>query len=362
MSDINLLPEDLRREEERELLKRKGQKISLPQYHSPVVQKPGESKVPVAVNNKTQSVFKKRDFSPNNHSANNNLVKDIEQASQGPSPFRDYAQKQKFPESAGPLSSPQNQSRQGKKSLFSKLFKKKKERKLIKLEKIGEEKIAPAAKKPAPAEAKAQPEPKSAPRAAGAAEPQSTIFGRSIDVNLLPEGAGLLSIKRLLFYFGLAALAGAVLLGAIYFGLVFYNQNLESQFEQIDDQIALLEKDLDEFKGKEQEALIWSNRVEAARLLLERHIYWSKFFPELEKVTLPDIYYKNIGASSDGRVSLTAEAPDFTTLAKQYIVLENNKDIFPEMQISGIMGSGLGVGFNISLKLAPGIYYSLDKE
>lgn len=411
MSDINLLPEDLRSREEKEQAKKRPSQPSST-FHLPEEKKPtpppgkDESKVSITVNGKREwelpdrdkkappekklekptplliktltekkvkpkkgkgflnrlfgkkekkVISKKAELAPTGQEfPANNLVKDIERLNKDQSVIPPQV-KQPIPKEKSPkefvktLPEVKEAKTPKGKGFFSKLFRKKpvlpksiketplpveKDRKILEV----------AAKEPEPT------------------KPKSTIFGRAIDVNLLPEGVGLLSIKKLMTYFGLAVLVGIILLAVVSIGLIFYDQGIAKQIKQTDEQIVLLEDSFKDLKTKEDEALVWSNKVEAIGALLERHIYWSKFFPELEKVTIPDVYYTSIGATSDGYVILTASASSYTALARQYIVLQNNQEVFPEMQISGITGSERGVIFNIQLKLTPEIYYSLEQE
>jgi len=183
-----------------------------------------------------------------------------------------------------------------------------------------------------------------------------------VDVNLLPEGANLLPNKKLTTYFILAALLGIFILAVVYFGLIFYGRTVAQQNQEIDEQLQLVESSLKKYQDKEKEAATLSYSIEAVQAVLERHIYWSKFFSQLEKVTLADVYYQSVGIADNGLVNLSGSADSFTTVARQYLVFQENSDIFPEFVISSISGSEEVVNFNVALTLAPSVYYSLEEN
>lgn len=193
--------------------------------------------------------------------------------------------------------------------------------------------------------------------------PASIIFGKEIDVNFLPEGINLVPIKKLRLYFGLSAIIGVIIVALGYFGINLSNQLLEKQFQGIDRQLEAAEAGYAKLKAKEEEALKWSKRVAVISSLLENHIYWSKFFPYLEKTTIPDVYYTSIGLSSDGIVTLSGVATNYTAVARQYKVFLNNSEIFPEATLSFSGGAqGEGIGLSVKLKLDDKLYYSLEKQ
>jgi len=195
--------------------------------------------------------------------------------------------------------------------------------------------------------------------------PKSTIFGKEIDVNFLPEGMNLLPLKKLRFYFGLSAIICVIILALGYFGINLANQFLEKQSQEINQQLEEAEASYAKLIAKEEEAAKWSKRVAVISSLLENHVYWTKFFQYLEKTTIPDVYYTNIGISSDGLVTLTGQATNYTTVARQYQVFLNNSEIFPKVTLGGFSGGDQGkggVGFNVQLKLATQTYYSLETQ
>jgi len=189
--------------------------------------------------------------------------------------------------------------------------------------------------------------------------PEGGIFSRSVDVNLLPEGVNLLPLKRIILFCGLAALVGVALVFLIYLGLRIYRQVLEQEFIAIDQKLIVMEKDFQDLKSKEAEAEAWNKRITAVQAVLDRHIRWSIFLANLERTTLPDVYYRSLAVSTNGEVSLEASATDFITAARQYKVFQQHQDIFPEVEIVSWTRGDTGVDFNVSLKLAPSNYYDI---
>lgn len=387
MSDINLLPDELRKEESKEMERKRGAEPASV-FHLPESEKESAGKeavfsdkvkwetAPGAEEIKNQPVktgqrepsqtwqqpkkksglfswfFKKKE--------RGSLIKDIAKTDL---PKEESSVAPKEESSVAAL--PNSKSVKAKKSpgFWSWLFKKK-PKGVVLMEKIEPVKpgqpLSPAVKISAvkaanqrtfqqPAEPSAKAEP-------------FLNRGKEIDVNLLPEGITLISLKKLLIYFTLAGGIGIIFVVFVYSWLVIYDKNLEVKVQQQETQFLALEQQIKQQEENKKEIIKWGDKIEGLTGLLERHIYWSKFFPALEKVTMPDIYYNSINVTDDGSVALKASAPNFTALARQYLVLEDSREYFPVMEISGIAGNDLGVTFEVKLTLNPNLYYSLAEN
>jgi hypothetical protein len=104
--------------------------------------------------------------------------------------------------------------------------------------------------------------------------------------------------------------------------------------------------------------------------VMDNHVYWSQFLSYLEKYTLPNVYYKNLAATTEGKVTLSATAIDLATLADQYLILQNAPDFVEEVTIesavsaiteNGDSDNSNAVDFNISLQINPEIFF-LNEE
>jgi len=184
-------------------------------------------------------------------------------------------------------------------------------------------------------------------------------FHRVMDVNLIPIDLDLLPTKKLInrlwkvFFLGLAI----VVIG--YFGAKYYGQRLIEQEKTLTSQLSDSTVRYDKLKQEEDKWTNWRDNVEAIKLLLNRHIYWSNIFTKLEAVTLPEVYYSNISASIDGSITMSAVADSYLTVARQYLAYQKYSAEISKASISGISGpaSGGSVNFTVSLTFTPESYF-----
>jgi|SRR3989344_5853638 len=192
------------------------------------------------------------------------------------------------------------------------------------------------------------------------AESGEPVLDKPFDVNLIPAGSYLIANKRIYLYLITSALSAFLVLSLSLLVLTFLARSLKSQSETITAQLAESEQKYELLKVKETEALAWSQRIGLVKNLLSKHVYWTQFFSELEKITLPEVYYSSIEASMDGLVTLTASADSYSSIARQYLVYQQAEDILKKAEVSGLSGDPLSgaVNFQALLELNEDIYYS----
>ena len=91
--------------------------------------------------------------------------------------------------------------------------------------------------------------------------------------------------------------------------------------------------------------------------ILADHIYWTRFFSLLETYTIPDVYFGDFSADTNGTVHLSATAKDLISVARQIIVFNNAPDFIKNAQASNIVRETSGVvTFSIDLTLVDGVF------
>ncbi len=181
---------------------------------------------------------------------------------------------------------------------------------------------------------------------------------KALDVNLIPEGLDLLPNQKIYHYFILAGLFGLLAVGLIFLGLIIYGQVLAKQEQSLTNQLGASEVKYNQLKSKEEVISGWYQKVASIKQLFLKHLYWTNFFSSLEKITIPQVYYKEVKAAQDSNVVLDAVAENFLALARQYLAFQQAKDVVKAVTISGIASDILTgeVSFSVILKFAPEIY------
>jgi len=183
---------------------------------------------------------------------------------------------------------------------------------------------------------------------------------KEFDVNLVPEGANLLPSKKLYSKLILGAVIALLACGLGFIGLIFYGQAVKKQEAAITDQLSQSEVRYEQLQIQEKELSRLNIKIASVRDLLNRHVYWTDFFEELERITIPEVYYKSINASTDGVIILSAEAESYLALARQYLAYQQAGDFVKSVTVSAIEGNEDGdqIGFSVSLMVSPEIYYN----
>jgi len=192
-------------------------------------------------------------------------------------------------------------------------------------------------------------------------EPALTSF----DVNLVPEEMVERKIPRGKFIImGVALVVSILLAGGIRFGLEIYYQNIIIKIEEINLEISELDQEINSYEKLQDNVKIIKNKVDNVRTALNTHIYWSKFLTELEKYTIPEVYYTGLTADVNGSVSLSVIGKSYEAAAKQLTVFRSADDFVSSATISSIKYTGSEVegttgyvSFSISLKVLPNVFF-----
>ena len=126
-----------------------------------------------------------------------------------------------------------------------------------------------------------------------------------------------------------------------------------------------------------REAEVLQQRTADVKLALDQHVYWDKFFTQLEAVTLPTTTYTTMSADTSGTVTLTAQSTSYDGVGNQLLAFQQNKDFITDVTIntatmqsastSSIIGSSTSpsssnaassiVTFSVALQVNVSIFY-----
>ncbi|OGM99025.1 MAG: hypothetical protein A2915_03650 [Candidatus Yanofskybacteria bacterium RIFCSPLOWO2_01_FULL_41_34] len=146
-------------------------------------------------------------------------------------------------------------------------------------------------------------------------------------LQLLPETRRKIEVKipgeNRLIYIGMAAL---ILVVVAIVGLYFYKNSLENKKNDLDAEIANLEKQRD--KNVETNLLTLSKQLSLISTLLDSHIVWSKALGKIENLLQPQVQFLSFAATvSDNRFEFKALATNYTVVARQIAAFVSDDSI-----------------------------------
>jgi hypothetical protein len=147
----------------------------------------------------------------------------------------------------------------------------------------------------------------------------------------------------------------AIIFSLLFVGAKFYKSNILNAETDVNKQLALVKADIKQYESSQSDFVKISKRFSAIKSLLDQHIYWGKFFDNLEASTLPGVRYGELVATTDGKVTLSATADNYAQLALQLKVFQSAKDFVKKVEINSgslVGGKTEAVSFQVALELA----------
>lgn len=176
-----------------------------------------------------------------------------------------------------------------------------------------------------------------------------------IEVNLIPEETTTAPRGLLWLLIG-CVMAAVIIVAGVFLWLGMQINKQQQQVAVIQDQIVATAKEIVQQKNVIEGVEVTNKQVELTQGLLDSHIYWTNFFRWLEGVTLPNIYYSGFMGDAVGKFNLSASAKDYTTLAQQLLLLQSNGQVLQVSVSEANRDSEGWVNFNLSFSVKPGLF------
>ena len=186
-----------------------------------------------------------------------------------------------------------------------------------------------------------------------------------LDVNLIPEGLANQkeqNFARRLVRSGILVVLTLAVVGLAYAGIVWYKLMINRQVEETTAQVNQLEGQIAAIQADTERATSLQQRLELIRDLLDRHQYWTKLFAVLEEHTINDVYYTNFSMAGTEKVVLTAVGKDYQSVARQLVAFQAATDVITDVEINSALanlddlGNYQDVNFTINLTLNPDVF------
>ncbi|HBH17127.1 MAG TPA: hypothetical protein DDW92_02610 [Candidatus Veblenbacteria bacterium] len=292
MSDINLLPENLR-DEEAKARQQSGDNSGSPKFYNPKEpsQKPVEGSPPGRWQQLISALTK------NVNSASGSLKPASPEPAKPPSvPVKPVLPESEFktsPASVAPVS-------------FSK-----------------ESAVKPAKTGGLPSPTEPTPTLKSRQGKESGFIKQSSV----LDVNLIPAQESGQVVRRSRMMMLTMLIIVIVLVGVVYFALNFYVKGKVVKTEAVQQEITLLQQQLETARTQTELAIATQLRLGVLADLLNQQGQWGDFFKWLENNTIKVVQLTSLAVDASGTITVTGQAPNFTEVGRQMLAFSRSQDV-----------------------------------
>ena len=187
-----------------------------------------------------------------------------------------------------------------------------------------------------------------------------------LELNLIPEELSKypeLEFPKKVFRSGLSIFLAILFVVGAYLGITWYQLNINSKIEGLEKTIADIKEDIAQQEAIRNSAEDLQKRLTAIEGLLGKHVYWTQFFEQLEKNTLPQVYYLSFAMTGTEGLILSAITDSYSSVAEQIVTFEQADDFIKDVKVSGASaefnqeeGTLIGVDFNVELDFQPGVF------
>ncbi|MFA5124522.1 MAG: hypothetical protein WC473_01665 [Patescibacteria group bacterium] len=137
----------------------------------------------------------------------------------------------------------------------------------------------------------------------------------------------------------MAMILPAVVIFLCYSGMSWLQGNISQKISTNRNELTQLQKSIGDYNERARINNDTANRVITLKKILDNRIYWSKFFVLLEKYTLDGVYFKEFKADIAGLISLPATADNYETLARQLVALKSANDFVKDARTASMQVS-----------------------
>lgn len=144
----------------------------------------------------------------------------------------------------------------------------------------------------------------------------------------------------------------ALIAAGAYIGMNFYTQSLQTQLDDLDAELVLVEKSRD--KKMEAELVSLGKQANLMSKLLANHVFMTKALGQIEKLMHGELQLKNFSASAPKeQIGFNATARSYTTIARQ-IASFTADDSIKDLTLGNIRSMNTGnFEFGMEFKFDP---------
>lgn len=180
-----------------------------------------------------------------------------------------------------------------------------------------------------------------------------------LDISLMPGRA--MVIPRTVRSSFLIFLATLIIVLTIFILVWLYTswnfEKIASSIHEIQGEMQLLEAESTFFLETRNEVASLETKAARVEEILNKHVYWTKFFTLLETYTARDVYFGDFTANTGGSIHLETTARDLTSIAKQIVAFKQADDFVKKVEVAGIRKLPIGIKASFDLVLIDDVFY-----
>lgn len=191
-----------------------------------------------------------------------------------------------------------------------------------------------------------------------------------LDVNLIPSDMAKrpeLELKAKAIKSSVAIFVTILLIIGTYLGITWYQLKIAQEIKSIEGQIKDYDGKIAAQEKEKNAALDLQQRLVLVKQLFDNHVYWTKFFALLEKYTSAEVYYTNFSMVGQDKLVISAVGKDYQSVARQLVAFQNANDFVKSVRIDSASaridsetGKFDGVNFNVNLEFIPGVFIRVN--
>lgn len=194
---------------------------------------------------------------------------------------------------------------------------------------------------------------------------EKTTVSQRLGITLIPEEESADKEKRKTSKKAALLISLVIILvligGGLYWILKWYEGQAELDLHKVETELSVVSEKNKVLDSEKIQAQSFQKKLKTADKLLENHIYWTNFFSFLEKNNVADVYFINLIGGSDGQIVMSGVAKSYAAMSRQIVAFKTAENVSKVSILSASAsvdteGNVTEINFDAKLQLNPKIF------
>lgn len=183
--------------------------------------------------------------------------------------------------------------------------------------------------------------------------PPRKEMGEGLEISLMPSAEEIAPslIRRRKKFFLIGLVSALVIFSLVWVGFKIRYGDILNQIKKIEREIKIVEEQTKEYFSLRDKIIILNKKAGQAEKILAQHIYWTKFFNNLDANTVPGVFYSEFSADAGGKIFLSAVGKDMISIIQQLASFQQVPNFIKSITINNISRGEKGINFTLGLNL-----------